>query len=61
MTALKHKDEIITEVRMVREALAAEYGYDMDRLFATLREREGTSEGEVRNPSPKRIQVSKSA
>ena len=63
MKELKHKDEIITEVRAVREALAAEHGYDVDRLFATLQEREGISECEVRKPLPKRIpiQVVKSA
>lgn len=57
MTALKHKDEIITEVRAVREALAAEHGYDINRLFAALQEREETSQCEVRKPLPKQIQI----
>ena len=61
MTETRHQDEIIAEVRAIREALAAEHDYDVDRLFEALRRRERESQREVLEPSPKRISVAGSA
>jgi hypothetical protein len=47
-------DEIITEVRAAREALAAEHGYDVRRLFAELNRRAQASDRPKMAPSPKR-------
>ena len=46
-------DEIITEVRAAREALASEYGYDVRRLFAELNRRAQASDRPKVAPSPK--------
>lgn len=37
------KDEIVEEVRAVREAYAAQFDYDLDRMFADLQEKERQS------------------
>ena len=34
------KDEIVEEVRRVREAYAAQFDYDLKRMFEDLKERE---------------------
>ena len=60
MTASKRVNEIITEVRAIRESLVAEYDYDVDRLFAALQEREKVTKREVRESSPKRVQAPES-
>ena len=49
------RDEIIAEVRAIREALAAEYDYDLDRLFEEMKRREQTSDRPKLKPSPKRV------
>ena len=50
-----NQDEIITEVRALREALAARFDYDIDRLYEEVKRRERTSERERIAPSPKRL------
>ena len=47
-------DEIIAEVRAIREALAAEHGYDVRQLFAELNRQAKASDRPKRAPSPKR-------
>ena len=47
------QDEIIAEVRAVRDALAAEFDYDIDRLFEVIKRRELKSERPKLAPAPK--------
>ena len=49
------QDEIIAEVRAIREALASEFGYDVKRLFEAGKRWESASGRPKRRPSPKRI------
>ncbi len=49
------QDEIIAEVRAIREALAARFDYDVDRLFEEAKRRERISDRERIAPSPKRL------
>jgi hypothetical protein len=49
------KDEVLEEVRKVREAYAARFGYDLAAIFRDLRERELASGREVVSLPPKRI------
>ncbi|MCX7044769.1 MAG: hypothetical protein NTX50_04675 [Candidatus Sumerlaeota bacterium] len=42
-------DEIIREVRAIREALAAQFNYDVDKIFAHLQKRERMSKRRVVN------------
>lgn len=49
------RDEIIAEVRAIRDALAAEFDYDIGRLFAEMKRREGASDRPKVGPSPKRL------
>lgn len=37
---MKWKDEIVEEVRAVREAYAAQFDYDLKRMFEDLKKRE---------------------
>jgi hypothetical protein len=37
-------DEIIKEVRAIREAISGEYDFDLDRLHAAMRAREANSD-----------------
>lgn len=40
----KHwEDEVLREVYAVRDAYAAEHGYDLDQIYADLKRREATS------------------
>ena len=55
------QDEIIAEVRATREALAAEFGYDLDRLFDEMKRREAASDRKKIAPSPKRLLPAASA
>ena len=49
------QDEIVAEVRAIREALAAEFEYDLDRLFDEINRRKAASDRPKRAPSPKRL------
>lgn len=55
MTEKKPQDEIIAEVRAIRDALAARHGYDLDRLYEEARRREAESGRELVEPAPKRL------
>lgn len=48
-------DEIIAEVRAIREALAAQFDYDLDRLFEEAKRREHSSDRKRIAPTPKRL------
>ena len=37
---MKWKDEIVEEVRAVREAYAAQFEYDLERIFEDLKKKE---------------------
>ena len=37
------EDEVLREVFTVRDAYAAEHGYDLDRIYADLKQREAKS------------------
>ena len=50
-------DEIILEVRAIRERLAARYDFDLDRIFEAAMRRQETSPGPFIEPAPKRVQV----
>ena len=41
------KDEIVEEVRIAREAYAAQFDYDLGRIFEDLKKKE------ERNPAPR--------
>ena len=49
------QDEVIAEVRAIREGLAAEFGHDLDRLFEAAKQWEAASDRPKRAPSPKRL------
>lgn len=50
-------DEIILEVRAIREELAARFDYDLDRIYEYMKEREKSSPGPFIEPAPKRVPV----
>ena len=50
------QDEIIAEVRSIREDLAARFGYDVDRLYEEAKRWEEASDREKMAVAPKRIQ-----
>lgn len=49
------KDEIVAEVRAVREAHAARFEYDLEAIFRDLKEQERQSPREVVALAPKRL------
>ena len=55
------RDEIIEEVRAIRDALAAELEYDLDRLFEAAKRWEAASGRPKVAPSPKRLSPAASA
>ena len=44
---MKWKDQIVEEVRKAREAYAAQFDYDLERMFKDLRKKE------EQNPAPR--------
>ena len=51
------QDEVIREVRAIREALAAEQGYDVRALFEVAKRREGEGGREVVRLEPRRVET----
>ncbi len=49
-----YKDEIVEEVRRVKEEIAAEYGYDIEAMFRALREKQQRNGRNVVSPAPRR-------
>ena len=50
---MMYDDPIVKEVRRVREALAAQFDFDLRRLYRTLKRKEQQSEQEVVAFGPK--------
>jgi len=48
-------DEIITEVRAIREALAAEFDHDLDKLYEEAKRREQKTDRPRLPATPKRL------
>jgi hypothetical protein len=46
-------DPIVAEVRRAREALAAEYGFDLRAIFEAFQQREATSNRTYANLQPR--------
>ncbi|HEY7393018.1 MAG TPA: hypothetical protein VH640_31150 [Bryobacteraceae bacterium] len=46
------RDEIVEEVRAVREAYAAQFDYDLKRMFADLKRRENEHPERLANLKP---------
>lgn len=49
---MKWKDEIVEEVRTAREAYAAQFDYDLKRIFEDLKTKEGEDPGPRANLKP---------
>ena len=49
-----YKDEIVEEVRRVKEEHAAQYGYDIRAMFRALREKQKKNGRKVVSPAPRR-------
>ena len=58
-TTNPNDDEIIIEVRAIRERLAARYDFDLDRIFEAAMRRQETSPGPFVEPAPKLLEVAK--
>ncbi|MFC1643248.1 hypothetical protein ACFL5O_11285 [Myxococcota bacterium] len=57
---MKFSDAIVNEVRSIRDAIAKEYDYDVDKLARAMREHEATS-GRTAIRLPPRLPVQTSA
>ena len=49
---MKGKEEILEEVRAVREAYAAQFGYDLKRIFEDLKKKENEDPAPRANLKP---------
>ena len=54
-------DPIVAEVRQVREAHAASFGFDLDAIFADLKEQERKSGRTFVTCAPHRVQAPEAA
>lgn len=54
-----HEDDVLKEVRRIKEEIAAEHGYDVHALARVLREEEGKDGRKLVSLSPKRPAASK--
>ena len=50
-----YRDEIVEEVRRIKEEHAAEYDYDIRAMFRALREKQRKSGRKVASRAPRRI------
>jgi len=55
------RDPIVEEVRAVRDAIAKEFDYDIERIGRAMQERQSKNERPVVRLLPKRIPVEKKA
>jgi hypothetical protein len=53
------EDAVVAEVRRVRQAHAARFGYDLDAIVSDLRSREGKDGSPVVSHPPKRPAASR--
>jgi hypothetical protein len=51
----KSQDEIIKEVRAIREAYGARFNFDIEAIFRDAKEREARSDRKVVSLEPKRL------
>lgn len=51
------KDEIVEEVRRVREEYAAKFDYDFDAIYDDIKKQEKQTERKVVSLPPKRVQL----
>ena len=58
---MSRKDPIVEEVHAVRESLAKEAGFDLDRLIAAARARQAASGRQVVRLAPKKPDLTKKA
>lgn len=49
------KDEIVEEVRKVRDEYAAKFGYDIDAIYEDIKNQEEKTDREVVSLPPKRV------
>jgi hypothetical protein len=49
---MKWKDEIVEEVRAARESYAAQFDYDLERMFEDLKKKEEQDPGPRANLKP---------
>jgi len=53
-----YEDSVISEVRRIKEEIAAQYGYDVHALAKALREKQGKYGRKVVSLPPKRVMPS---
>jgi hypothetical protein len=51
------QDEIIREVRAIREAYAEKFGNDIGALFRDAREREAKTDRQIVSLEPKKLEI----
>jgi hypothetical protein len=51
------QDEVIREVRAIREAYAEKFGNDIGALFRDAREREATTNRQIVSLEPKKLET----
>jgi hypothetical protein len=57
---MKWRDEIVEEVRATREAYAAQFDYDLKRMFEDLKAKEANSPSRLADLKPLRAHVARS-
>ena len=55
------KDPIVEEIRAIREAYAAQFGYDLDAIYRDLKEQEQEGDQELVSFPPKRLEKAEQA
>jgi hypothetical protein len=51
------KDEIVEEVRKVRDEYAAKFNYDLDAIYEDIKKQEKKSRRKVVSLSPKKVEL----
>ena len=51
------KDEIVEEVRRVRDEYAAKFNYDLDAIYEDIKKQEKQSERKVVSLPPKKVEL----
>lgn len=58
---MRYSDSIIDEVRAIRDAIAKEYEYDVDKLAEALKAREAKSGREIVRLPPREVSLDRKA